>query len=160
MEKKGNVEMMVRTTANNPINAKLNLVQYKKNGMRDKALAHKSVCENVVAFADANPNVPFYAILAMGVGSGSFKTSEYNKGYKKFDANKTATCIAMANAYNQKMGIKGKPSDVTWRLVNRYYNRVSNNLDDFMKSLDNANTADGNRGHFKELCHNLGIEMK
>ena len=159
MEKTGNVEMMVRNTANNPINGKLNLIQYRKNGMRDKALMHKSVCEQIVNFAD-NHKMPFYAILAVGVGSGSFKTTEYNKGYKKFDAEKTKTCLEMANAYNEKMGIKGKPSDVTWRLVNRYYNKVSHNVEDFMNSLNKANVADGNRGHFKELCVNLGIEMK
>ena len=49
---KGNVENLIRTTAMNPINGKLNLVQYKNE--KKKALVHKGVCESVVAFADAN----------------------------------------------------------------------------------------------------------
>ena len=156
MEKKGNVEKMIREVAVNPINGRLNLVQYKKQ--KEKALIHKNVCEKVVNFADNNPFMPFYAILAVGVGSGSFKTSEYNKGYKTFDENKTLACLEMAKAYNDKMGIKGKPSDVVWRLVNKYYNKVSHKVDDFMNSINKAELADGNRGHFNELCKNVGIE--
>lgn len=156
MKKNGNVEVMVRNTAINPINGRLNLVQYKKE--KAKALTHKSVCESIVNFADANPNFPFYALLSIGVGSGSFKMSEYNKGYKYFNADKAKTCYDMAMAYNKRMGIKGKPSDVTWRLVNRFYNRVSHSLDAFNATLANAKDMDGNRGHFKELCANLGME--
>lgn len=152
---KGNVESLIRTTAMNPINGKLNLVQYKNE--KKKALVHKGVCESVVAFADANPMMPFYAILAVGVGSGSFKMDEYKKGYKFFNADKASTCLAMANAYNKHMNIKGKPSDVVWRLVNKYYNKVSHNVDDFKAALSKAKVADGDRGHFSELCANIGI---
>lgn len=156
MEKRGNVEFMVRNTAKNPISGRLNLVQYKNE--KKKALLHKSVCESVVEFADNNPTMPFYAVLSVGVGSGSFKTTEYNKGYKYFNAEKTKSCMQMANMYNKVLGIKGKPSDVTWRLVNRYYNRVSHNVSDFVDAINRSNkTLDGKRGHFKELCSVFGM---
>lgn len=155
MKKNGNLEMMVRATANNPIDTKLNLVQFKKQ--KAKALRHKNVCKEVVDFADKNPSMPFYAILSIGVGSGSFKVSEYNKGYIHFNKNKTYACLRMAEIYNKTLGIKGKPSDITWRLVNRFYNKVSHNEHEFEKILADTDkeVMDDKRGHFLELCYQL-----
>lgn len=141
--------------ASNKLSGKYNLVQYKKE--KEKALAHKNVCEQVVEFAKENPLMPFYAVLAMGVNSNAFKTSEFNKGYKSFDAEKAKTTFEMAKLYNEKMGIKGRPSDITWNLVSKFYSKKSHNLTDFAVALENASIMDDERGHFKELCENLGI---
>ena len=149
------VEAMVRSTATTPLNGRLNLVQFRKE--KQKALQHKGVCEAIVNYANSNPLMPFYAILAIGVGSGSFKNSSYAKGYTYFNESKVKTCYDMAVAYNHILGIKGKPSDVTWRLVNRYYNKVSHNIDDFIKVVKSADNLDGKRGHFTELCKVFGM---
>lgn len=141
--------------ASNKIDGKLNLVQYKKQ--KAIAVAHKNVCEQAVAFAKENPLMPFYAILAMGINANAFKTSEFEKGYKSFDAEKAKTTFEMAKLYNEKMGIKGRPSDTTWNLVSKFYSKKSHNLSDFALALENASPMDDERGHFKELCANLGM---
>lgn len=145
----------INEVANNKLNGKYNLVQYK--AQKAKAVAHKSACEAAITFSKENPSMPFYAVLSMGISSGAFKVSEFNKGYKAFDADKAKTTKEMAELYNKKMGINGKPSDVTWRLVSKFYNKVSHNIEDFEKALNNAAIMDGARGHFSELCKNLGI---
>jgi len=141
--------------ASNKLNGKLNLVQYK--AQKAKAVAHKNACEQAVAFANEYPLMPFYAVLAMGINSNAFKTSEFEKGYKSFDAEKAKTCYEMAKLYTEKMGIKGRPSDITWNLVSKFYAKKSHKLSDFALALENAKPMDDARGHFKELCENLGI---
>ena len=145
----------VNEVAVNRLNGKYNLVQYK--AQKAKAVAHKTACEGAIQFYKENPLMPFYAVLSVGISAGAFKSTEFAKGYKKFDAEKAKACLMMANAYNKKMGIKGKPSDVVWRLVTRYYNKKSHNVTDFEKTLESVSIKDGKRGHFAELCENLGI---
>ena len=141
--------------ASNKLNGKYNLVQYK--AQKAKAVAHKTACEQAVAFAKENPLMPFYAILNMGINANASKTTEFNKGYKMFDAEKAKTTYEMAKLYNEKMGIKGKPSDTTWNLVSKFYSKKSHNVTDFVTALENASIMDDERGHFKELCKNLGM---
>ena len=154
METKMTVEEKVRMDAKSPISTKLNLNQYK----REKALAmmHKVACQQVVNFADAHEDMPFYAVMEIMVGSGSWKNSEYAKGYKKADYDKASTIYEMALAYQEHNGL-GTPTDVTWRIVRRYYDKVSRNYDDFMSALLTSKPSDDARGHFKEQCENLGI---
>lgn len=154
--KKTSVEELVRTAATAPIDTTLNLVPFK----HDKMLAqrHKDICQMAVDFAEEHPDMPFYAVLSSAIGSGAWKTDIFLKGYKRFDAERAEQMYQMALAYNQKMEIDHKPSDVVWRLVRRYYDKVSTNYEDFLASLASAKIMDGDRGHFKEQCINLGIE--
>jgi len=145
----------VMEIAENNIPAKYNLVQYKK--AKAKALAHKSVCEKAVQFAKENPLMPFYAILAMGINANANKTSEFEKGYETFDEKKAKTTFEMAKMYNEKMGIKGKPNDVVWRLVSKFYAKKSENVTDFAVALDNAKVMGDERENYAELCANLGM---
>lgn len=155
--KTNSVENRIREVAEKPINGRLNLVQYKKE--KAKALNHKAVCEQIVKFADGNPYMPIYAILACGVAANAFKNSTFDKGYTKFNDVKASTCYKMARAYNEKMGIKGQPNDVVWRLVARYYEKVSSNMEDFEKALAKAEVivnADA-RGNYETICANMGV---
>ena len=145
----------INEVANNKLNGKYNLVQYK--AQKAKALAHKTACEGAIKFSQENPTMPFYAVLSMGIAAGAFKVSEFNKGYKAFDADKAKVTFQMAKLYDEKMGINGRPSDVTWRLVSKFYNKVSHKVEDFEKALENASVMDGKRGHYAELCKNLGM---
>ena len=155
--KTNSVENRIREVAEKSINGRLNLVQYKKE--KAKALNHKAVCEQIVKFADGNPYMPIYAILACGVAANAFKNSTFDKGYTKFNDVKASTCYKMARAYNEKMGIKGQPNDVVWRLVARYYEKVSSNMEDFEKALAKAEVivdADA-RSNYETICANMGV---
>ena len=156
--KENSVEKSIREVANNPISGKLNLVQFKKE--KAKAMTHKDVCEKVINYADGNPYMPIYAILSTGVASNAFKKEAFNKGYRSFNQEKVNAVFKMAQAYNEKMNIKGQPSDVTWRLVAKFYDKVSTNFEDFEKSLAKAKVVEnaGGRGQYKALCENLGIK--
>lgn len=155
--KTNSVENRIREVAEKPISGRLNLVQYKKE--KAKALNHKAVCEQIVKFADGNPYMPIYAILACGVAANAFKNSTFDKGYTKFNDAKASTCYKMARAYNEKMGIKGQPNDVVWRLVARYYEKVSSNMEDFEKALAKAEVIAGadSRGNYETICANMGV---
>ena len=155
--KTNSVENRIREVAEKPISGRLNLVQYKKE--KAKALNHKAVCEQIVKFADGNPYMPIYAILACGVAANAFKNSTFDKGYTKFNDVKASTCYKMARAYNEKMGIKGQPNDVVWRLVARYYEKVSSNMEDFEKALAKAEVIVGadSRGNYETICANMGV---
>ena len=154
--KTNSVENRIREVAEKPISGRLNLVQYKKE--KAKALNHKAVCEQIVKFADGNPYMPIYAILACGVAANAFKNSTFDKGYTKFNDVKASTCYKMARAYNEKMGIKGQPNDVVWRLVARYYEKVSSNMEHFAKALAKAEVIvdAAARGNYETICANMG----
>lgn len=154
--KTNSVENRIREVAEKPISGRLNLVQYKKEKI--KALSHKAVCEQIVEFANGNPYMPIYAILTCGVAPDAFKNAAFDKGYKKFNGVKATTCYKMARAYNEKMGIKGQPNDVVWRLAARYYEKVSSNIEDFEKALAKAEVIAGanTRGNYETICANIG----
>ena len=155
--KTNSVENRIREVAEKPISGRLNLVQYKKE--KAKALKHKSVCEQIVESANGNPYMPIHAILSCGVAADAFKNSTFDKGYTKFNGVKASTCYKMARAYNEKMGIKGQPNDVVWRLVSRYYEKVSSNMEDFEKALNKAEVIVGAdaRGNYETICTNMGM---
>lgn len=129
----------------------------KTDEEKEKAKLHQKACHGVISFHERHPEMPLYAVLSVGVSAGAFKRSEFEKGYKKFDPIKTNAVLLMAKEYNRVMGIKGKPSDTTWRIVNKYYNEVSKDINHFVKALKNAGSLDNKRGHFKEQCHALGM---
>lgn len=149
------VEKRIVDVANSKLDGKYNLVQYKKQ--KAKMLAHKSICEAVVAFSKENVHIPMYVILSAGIHSNAFKNTEFEKGYKRFNADKVKAIYNMAKAYNVAMGNDSMPSDVMYRVCMKYFKEVSSNMDDFMKSLEKAKKMPVERGMFKELCENVGI---
>lgn len=162
------VENLIRECANNKLSGKFNLPQYHKEGSKcnaeyKKALLHKQVCEAMVAFADKHPNEGFCFIIACGSQKDAHKTSAFEKGYKKFDAEKVETVIRMGKAYNEYNGLKGrKMSDVTWRLITRYYDQVSHDYEQFLEDLNNSEVLGrkcGERGDYDKLCKNLNIPI-
>jgi hypothetical protein len=166
---KNSVETAIRNTAANKINGKYNLPQYKKEGTkhydeRNKVLLHKRICEEIVAFADSHKSIPFYFILQVGVSKGAFKMSEFEKGYKSFNAYKVEAVHMMGMEYNKYNGMEGKKmSDVTIRLVMRYYEKVSNDFLTFIADLNKSNKLGkecGARGNYEALCKNLNIPIK
>ena len=166
---KNSVETAIRNTAANAISNKYRLPQYKKEGTkhyneRAKALLHKKVCEEIVAFADSHKNIPFYFILQVGVSKGAFKMSEFEKGYKQFKAYKVEQVHMMGMEYNKYNGLEGKKmSDVTIRLVMRYYEKVSSDFVTFLTDLNKSTKLGkqcGARGNYEALCKNLNIPVK
>lgn len=165
---KNSVENLIRECANNRIASKYNLTQYKKEGSklykeRERAILHKSVCEQIVAFVETHPQLGFCFVIACGVQKDAHKTSAFLKGYKRFDAEKVETVATMGMLYNEYNGLKGKKmSDVTWRLITRYYDQVSHNVEDFIKDLNNSKVLGrkcGERGNYNALCENLNIPI-
>lgn len=148
------VEKRIEEAAKANIGGKYNLVQFRKE--KERLMVHKSVCQSVLAFRDENVHMPMYAILSCGISAGAFKNEEFNKGYKKFDAEKAKAVFEMAKAYNVAMGGKGMPSDVLYRVAMRYYKHVSHNVDDMVNTLSKAKKIAVTRGNFEELCKNVG----
>lgn len=166
---KNAIETAIRNTAANKLNGKYNLAQYKEGGSRHAekvaALTHKKVCEKIVEFADSHKNIPFYFILSVGVSKGAYKMTEFAKGYKTFKADEVEMVHRMGMAYNEHNGLGGKKmSDVTIRLIMRYFEKVSHDFDTFMETLTKSKVLGklcGSREmDYKDLCKNLGIPVK
>jgi hypothetical protein len=166
---KNSVETAIRNAASSKVAGKFNLPQYKKEGTahyeeRQKALLHKRICEEIVAFADSHKDIPFYFILQVGVYKGAFKMSEFEKGYKQFKAYKVEQVHMMGMEYNKYNGLEGKKmSDVTIRLVMRYYEKVSSDFVTFINDLNKSEKLGkqcGARGNYEALCKNLNIPVK
>ena len=165
--KKNAVEKAVRETAASALAVKYRLPQYKKEGTPHneeykKALQHKKVCEEVAAFADAHKGIPFYFIMSVGVGKGAYKTAEFEKGYKGFDAEKVEAVAKMGDAYYAYNAQYGKKmSDVAIRLMTRYYEKVSKKYNEFLVSLNNSlfvgSMCGSREADYKFLCSNIGI---
>ena len=166
---KNAIETAIRSTAANKLNGKYNLAQYKEGGSRHaekvKAMTHKKVCEQIVEFADNHKDVPFYFLLSVGVSKGAYKMTEFEKGYKAFKADEVEMVARMGKAYNEYNGQGGKKmSDVTIRLIMRYYEKVSHDFDTFMTDLKKSKVLGKNCGSrevdYKVLCKNLNIPTK
>ncbi len=166
---KNAIENAIRSTAANKLNGKYNLAQYKegasKHAEKVKAMNHKKVCEEIVAFADTHKDVPFYFILSVGVSKGAYKMTEFEKGYKSFKADEVEMVAKMGRAYNDYNGLVGKKmSDVTIRLIMRYYEKVSTDFEQFLLDLNNSKVLGKMCGSremdYKELCKNLNIPTK
>lgn len=166
---KNAIEMAIRNVANNRLAGKYNLAQYREGGSKyeekKKAVLHKSVCEEVVAFADSHKDIPFYFILSVGISKGAYKMSEFEKGYKMFKANEVEMVAKMGRAYNDYNEQYGKKmSDVTIRLIMRYFEKVSKDYDKFLLDLNNSKVLGKNCGSrhidYADLCKNLNIPIK
>ena len=166
---KNNIETAIRNIAANKLNGKYNLAQYKEGGSKyeekQKAVLHKQICERIVAFSEANKDIPLYFILSVGVAKNACKMTEFQKGYKKFNEEKVIIVAKMGRAYNDYNGQgKKKMSDVTIRLITRYYEKVSENYDTFLKDLNNSSNLGklcGSRTiKYEKLCKNLNIPIK
>ena len=169
MAKQNAVENAIRKVANNKLAGKYNLAQYKEGGSRfeekKKAMLHKQICEEIVAFADSHKNIPFYFILSVGVSKGAYKMSEFEKGYKRFNAEEVEAVHKMGMAYNAYNGLANKKmSDVTIRLIMRYYEKKSNDMETFTNDLNKSKVLGklcGSREmEYAELCKNLNIPIK
>lgn len=166
---KNMIESAIRNVANNKLAGKFNLAQYKEGGARHeekvKAMLHKKVCEEIVAFADSHKDIPFYFILSVGVSKGAYKMSEFEKGYKSFKADEVEMVAKMGRAYyDYNEQYKKKMSDVAIRLIMRYYERVSHEYDKFIADLNNSKVLGKNLGSrdmkYEDLCKNLNIPIK
>ena len=163
------IESAIRNVANNKLSGKYNLAQYKEGGSRfeekKKAMLHKQICEEIVAFADSHKDIPFYFILSVGVSKGAYKMSEFEKGYKRFNAEEVESVHKMGMAYNAYNGLGNKKmSDVTIRLIMRYYEKVSHDYDKFLADLNNSKVLGKDCGSrdvkYEVLCKNLNIPVK
>jgi hypothetical protein len=154
------LETKIRITASTKLSGKYNLVQFKKE--KEKAILHKQVCEQIVAFADTHKEIPFYFILSVGVSKGAYKESEFNKGYKSFNAKKVESVYQFGQAYlayneqyNKKM------TDVTIRLIMKYYEKKSQDYSQFLTDLNNSKVLGKLCGaremDYNKLCENLSI---
>ena len=169
MAKQNAIENAVRNVANNRLAGKYNLAQYREGGSKYeekvKAMLHKKVCEEIVAFADAHKDIPFYFILSVGVSKGAYKMTEFAKGYKFFKGDKVEMVAQMGRAYNDYNEQYGKKmSDVTIRLIMRYYEKVSKDFNQFLLDLNNSKVLGKDCGSrdvkYEVLCKNLNIPVK
>jgi len=149
------VEQRIVEAAESKIEGKYNLVQFKKE--KAKMMAHRAVCQSVIAFSKENVHIPMYVILSAGISAGAFKNAEFEKGYKRFNPEKVKAVFEMAKAYNAAMGKDCMPSDVLYRVAMKYYKEVSTNVEDFKNSLKKAKKMSTERGNFVKLCENVGI---
>lgn len=166
---KNMIESAIRNVANNKLAGKYNLAQYKEGGSRfeekKRAMLHKQICEEIVTFADSHKDIPFYFILSVGVSKGAYKMTEFEKGYKRFNADEVEMVAKMGRAYNDHNGLVGKKmSDVTIRLIMRYYEKVSKDFNQFLLDLNNSKVLGKNCGSrdvkYEVLCKNLNIPIK
>ena len=159
------IETAIRNTAKNKLAGKYNLAQYKEGAKRYQekvnAMLHKAICEQIVDFKNKHPDIPFYFILSVGIAKGAYKMSEFNKGYKKFKPEEVEQVTLYGQAYNAYNGIKSKKlSDVTIRLMMRYYEKVSTDMDTFTNDLNKSQVLGKiavKRGDYGQLCKNLNI---
>ena len=167
--KENNITKAINNVANNKLNGKYNLTQYKEGGSRHeekvRAMLHKKVCEEIVAFAAEHTDIPMYFILSVGVSKGAYKMSEFEKGYKTFKADEVEMVAKMGRAYNDYNGQHGKKmSDVTIRLIMRYYEKVSHDFSKFLLDLNKSKVLGKMCGSremdYKTLCKNLNIPTK
>lgn len=163
------IETAIRNTANNRLTGKYNLAQYKEGGKhydeKVKAMLHKTVCEEIASFADSHKAIPFYFILQVGVSKGAYKMTEFEKGYKAFNAEKVEMVHKMGMAYLSHNGLENKKmSDVTIRLIMRFYEKVSTDFDKFTEILSSSKVMGklcGSREtDYNDLCRNLNIPVK
>ena len=159
------IETAIRNTAKNKLAGKYNLAQYKEGAKRYQekvnAMLHKSICEQIVDFKDKHPDIPIYFILSVGIAKGAYKMTEFNKGYKKFKSEEVEQVALYGQAYNAYNGVKSKKlSDVTIRLMMRYYEKVSTDMDTFLTDLNKSQVLGKiavKRGDYGQLCKNLNI---
>lgn len=164
--KRNNIVNAIKSAATTKLNGKYNLSQYKEGGSKyaEKvaAMTHKRICEDVLAFTESHPEIPLYMVLAVGIAADACKMTTFAKGYKHFDADKVEAVYKMGmayNAYNEQY--KRKLSDVTIRLMTRYYAQKSKDYNTFLLDLNNSKVLGKMCGSremdYNVLCANLNI---
>ena len=159
------IKNLIEEVANKKLNGKYNLKQYceggKKHDEKVKAQTHKEVCEAVVKFMAENQQIPMYFVLSVGVGDGAYRMGDFDKGYKKFDADKVLMVYKMGMAYLAYNKVCGKMSDVVIRLIKRFHDKVSSDFETFEDALRKSKVlgkdATTRLTDYKLLCENLGI---
>ena len=163
---KRNINGQINKVSNNKLNGKYSLPQYaegkSKHSEKVAAMTHKAVCEQIAEFQATHPQIPLYFILGVGVQMSAMKQTEYDKQYKKFDADKVEAVYTMGRLYYHHNEMDAyKLSDVTIRLITRYYSMVSKSVDDFKAALANSEVLGKDCGSrdtdYNYLCKNLGI---
>lgn len=122
---------------------------------------HADVCRQIVAFMQSHPSAPITFVIAVACQKDAHKTKAFEKGYKKFDAQKVEVVMQMLALYYAYNKNQKKPSDVAWRLIMRYYETISTNVDDFKSVLAKSKKYGKRCGSreikYSELCANLGM---
>lgn len=122
---------------------------------------HADVCRQIVAFMQSHPTAPFTFVIACACQKDAHKTKAFEKGYKKFDGAKVETIMAMLSLYYAYNNNNKKPSDVAWRLIMRYYETISTDINDFKSALSKSKKYGKRCGSrdikYSELCANLGM---
>lgn len=163
---KNAVENAIKNVATKKLNGVYNLQSYREGGKnypkRQAAELHKDICEKVVAFMEAHPEIPLYQVLAVGIAKGAYKMSAFEKGYTKFDGEKVLAVAEYVKAYVAYHACGKKGSDVTWRLCTNYYENVSKDITDFNAALaaTEPNKDSGKRGNYETLCGSLAIPKR
>lgn len=89
---------------------------------------------------------------------------EFERGYKSFNADKVKQVHTMGMEYNKYNGLEDKKmSDVTIRLIMRYFEKVSTDFETFINDLNKSQKLGkkcGARGNYEFLCKNLNIPIK
>ena len=161
------IETLIREEANkNFPYGKFNLPQYKNENSKcyaeyTKAETHHNVCVEIVKFMQSHPSAPITFVIAVACQKDAHKTKAFEKGYKKFDGAKVETIMTMLALYYAYNNNQKKPSDVAWRLVMRYYETISTNIEDFKSALAKSKKYGKRCGSrdikYSELCANLGM---
>jgi hypothetical protein len=161
------IETFIRKEANKSFPyGKFNLPQYKNengklHGEYVRAETHHNVCKAIVAFMQNHPSAPFTFVIAVACQKDAHKEKAFLKGYKSFDGAKVEVIMQMLSLYYQHNKNTKKPSDVAWRLIMRYYENVSTNVEDFKATLATSKVYGKRCGsrdiNYSELCANLGM---
>ena len=122
---------------------------------------HADVCRQIVKFMQSHPSAPITFVIAVACQKDAHKTKAFEKGYKKFDAQKVEVVMQMLALYYAYNNNQKKPSDVAWRLIMRYYENVSKDVEVFKADLAKSKKYGKKCGSrdikYSELCENLGM---
>ena len=154
--KKTSVEYFIRETAKSG-------KAYNVGKLSDERKArHVAVCKDIVAFADAHPNIPMFIILSVGIVQGAPKKSVYAKGYATFNAKRVESNYRRCK---QIVSAQGCPEVRTFdslsRIVAKYTDQFGNNPVAFAKAVKAMPTFGKevvSRENYGAVCKALGID--
>lgn len=78
----------------------------KYNFVKDKEVRvrHHNVCKELQSFADES-GFPLTILVYVGIGGDAHKPCVFDKGYKKFDADRTKRVIKLANIFGDHFNL-------------------------------------------------------
>ena len=123
---------------------------------------HTQICKQIVAFMETHPSYPFSFTISCACQKDAHKERAFLKGYKHFDGKKVETVYMMGKLYMAYNGHPNKKaSDVVWRLMMRYYENVSSDIETFKETLATSKKLGRKCGSrevkYSYLCENLGM---